>query len=77
MRKFTTFPTRPGGLVLRIIVAVGAVAAPSAAPAAPAPQAITFADGRGTVEVTERLRVERRENNFDFDSAAPSATDRC
>jgi hypothetical protein len=73
MMKFTLFPARLGGLVLRIIVAVGSVAALSAAPAAP--PAITFDDGRGIVEVIERLRFESRDNNFDFDSSAHSATD--
>ena len=68
-----TFPARPGGSAWRIVVALGAVATLSAEPASPA--AITFDDGRGTVEVIERLRFEDRANNFDFDSAAHSATD--
>ena len=58
---------------MRILVAVGFVATLSAAPAAP--RAITFDDGRGNVEVTERLRFESRDNNFDFDSSAHSVTD--
>lgn len=49
----------------------------TAAPAGPPPpsSAITFDDGRGTVEVIERLRFEDRQNNFDFNSAATAPTD--
>jgi hypothetical protein len=36
---------------------------------------ITFDDGRGVVEVIERLRLEDRRENFDFNSAAHSPSD--
>jgi hypothetical protein len=41
----------------------------------PAPSAIIFDDGRGTIEVIERLRFEDRQDNFDFNSAAAAPTD--
>lgn len=54
-------------------------------PAAPAPAAssgipatlkpLTFDEGRGVFEFTERLRFEDRQDNFDFNSAAHSPTD--
>jgi len=49
----------------------------TAAPAgpAPAPAAITFDNGRGTLEIIERLRFEDRQDNFDFNSAAAALTD--
>ena len=82
--KLTTIAARSGKLLLPMIIAMGAVtalsAAPalsalSAAPATPVPSAITFDDGRGTVEIIERLRFEDRDNNFDFDATAHSPTD--
>ena len=73
MMKFIALPARPGGLALRIIVAIGAETSLSAAPVAS--PAITFGDGHGTIEVIERLRFESRENTFDFDSTAHAPTD--
>jgi len=37
--------------------------------------ALTFDNGRGAVELVERLRFENRSDNFDFDASAHSPTD--
>jgi hypothetical protein len=54
-----------------LMLTVGAARA--AAPSGPQP--ITFDEGRGTIEVIERLRYEDRDNTVDFNSAAHAATD--
>ncbi|MEO6992547.1 MAG: alginate export family protein [Lacunisphaera sp.] len=36
---------------------------------------VTFDEGRGVIQIAERLRLEDRSNNFDFNSAVHSAND--
>ncbi len=56
--------------------ALTARAADAPAPGLPATlKPLTFDDGRGVVEISERLRYEDRQENFDFNSAAHSPTD--
>jgi hypothetical protein len=71
----------PGAVLLLSLF--GAPAPAQAADAAKTPpppppgtlKAITFDDGKGVVEIVERLRFENRKDNFDFNSAAHSPTD--
>jgi hypothetical protein len=62
-------------LLAAVLCPAAALAAPAAPPAPPAYKPVTFDDGRGTLEVVERLRFEQRNNNFDFDSIGHSPTD--
>jgi hypothetical protein len=69
-------------LTTRAVLAVGFAAAafggerPSAPPEkTPSPSPLSFADGKVVFDVQERLRLEIRDNNFDFNSAVDSVTD--
>jgi len=84
--KSLLIQTSPARLVLSIVVAISLAAArgesPAASPAKSAtppavvvPKPLTFDNGRGTIDIIERLRFEDRQDNFDFASAAHSPTD--
>jgi len=60
-------------LTLARAAEVAPASAPAAAPATLKP--VTFDDGKGVFDFTERLRFENRRDNFDFNSAAHSPTD--
>ncbi len=61
-------------LIVRLLV-TGSLAATAGRAAIGAPPPLTFAEGRGTFEIVERLRFEDRSDNFDFDAHAHSPTD--